>query len=276
MPVVVQQAMDGLKASKPNRLKYHVQQLGRLIAGTDALMTAGTFAIVHDYQMKQAKALGLSGADADAYAMQAAERSVDRIAQPTRAGTRSLYENVETRPALRVLWAFASESRQKIALGLWRVTAKDRSLGEKARALAVTWVVGGMVASIIRAAMRDVRSDDDDEIFDERNWSPKRLLLSSLTGPLQGIPFFGDLLESGVYTVAGEYQHEGNLFSSLPKAFKSATRVSDWGDKKPDEIMKDIETILSGAAFFNDSLSAASSLSHLARDVFGIADNFTD
>ena len=276
MPVVVQQAMDGLKASKPNRLKYHVQQLGRLIAGTDALMTAGTFAIVHDYQIKQAKALGLSGADADAYAMQAAERSVDRIAQPTRAGTRSLYENVETRPAMRVLWAFASESRQKIALGLWRVTAKDRSLGEKARALAVTWVVGGMVASIIRAAMRDVRSDDDDEVFDERNWSPKRLLLSSLTGPLQGIPFLGDALEAGVYSAAGEYQHEGNLFSSLPKAFKSATRVSDWGDKKPDEIMKDIETILSGAAFFNDSLSAASSLSHLARDIFGITDNFTD
>ena len=276
MPVVVQQAMEGLKASKPNMLKHHVQKLGRLISGMDALMTAGTFAIVYDYQLKQAKGLNLTGADAEAYAMNSAERSVDRIAQPTRPGTRSLYENVSVNPAMRVLWSFASESRQKIALALWRASAKDRSLGEKARAVAVTWVVGGMVASIIRAAMRDVRSDDDDELFDDRNWSPKRLALSSITGPLQGIPFLGDAAEAGIYSLAGEYLPDGNLLSSLPRSFKAATQVDDWGDKKPDEIMKDVETILSGAAFFNDSLSAASSLSHLARDVFGIADNFTD
>ncbi len=275
MPVVVQQAMDGLKASRPNRLKHHVQKLGRLISGADALMTAGTFAIVHDYQLKQAKGMGLSGSEAEAYAMNAAERSVDRIAQPTRPGARSLYENTATHPAMRVLWSFASESRQKIALGLWRVAAKDRSLGEKARALAVTWVVGGMVASIIRAAMRDIRSDDDDEIFDERNWSPKRLLLSSLTAPLQGIPFLGDAAEGGIYSVAGEYLPEGNLLSSLPRSLKAATQVPEWDDKKPDEIMRDVETILSGAAFFNDNLSAASSLSHLASDVFGITQNVT-
>ncbi len=276
MPASVQQAMEGLKASKPNRLKYNVQKLGRLISGVDALMTAGTFAMVHDYQLKQAKGMNLAGAEAEAYAMQAAERSVDRIAQPTRPGTRSLFENTASNPAMRVLWAFASESRQKLALSLWRLGAADRSMGEKARAVAVTWIVGGMIATLIRAAMRDIRSDDDEEVFDEKNWGLKRLTLSSLTGPFGGLPFFGDALEAGVYKMAGEYLPEGNLLSSVPNSFKAATRVSDWGDKKPDEIMRDVETILSGAAFFNDSLSASSSLSHLARDLFGIVDNFTD
>ena len=277
MPVVVQQAMEGLKSSKPNRLKYHVQKLGRLIAGTDALMTAGTFAIVYDYQLKQAKNLGLSGSAAESYAMQAAERSVDRIAQPTRAGTRSLFENLNSsNPATRVMWAFASESRQKLVLGLWRATSKDRTLGEKARALAVTWLVGGMIATLIRSAWRDMRDDDDDEVFDEKNWGLKRLLLSTATGPLGGIPFLGDAMEAGVYKAAGEYLPEGNLFSSIPKSIESLIDLAiNFDDKEADEILRDVESILAGAAFFNDSLSAASSISHLARDLFGVVDNLT-
>jgi hypothetical protein len=132
-----------------------------------------------------------------------------------------------------------------------------------------------MIATLIRAAMRDIRDDDDDETFDEKNWGLKRLTLSSLTGPFGGLPFVGDMIEGGVYKAAGEYLPEGNLLSSVPNSFKAATRVSDWGDEKPDQIMKDVEAMLSGAAFVNDSLSAASSISHLARDLFGIADNFT-
>jgi len=277
MPASVQQAMAGLKASRPNRVKHWVQKAGLLISGTDALMTAGTFAMVHDYQLGQAKALGLTGPEADAYALAAAERAVDRIAQPTRPGTRSLFENTATNPAMRVLWAFASESRQKLALSLWRVAAKDRTLGEKTRALAVTWVVGGMLATVMRAAMRDIKDDgDDDEIFDERNWGAKRLALSSLTGPFGGIPFIGDMLEGGVYALAGERLPEGNLLSSMSSAFKAATRATDWGDQPPNRIMRDVETILGGMAFMNDTLSAAASLSHLARDLFGVAANLAD
>lgn len=276
MPPVVQQAMEGLRATKPNRLKAVVQELGKLIGGADALFTAGTFAMVHDYQKKQALSMGASEADADSYATQAAERSVERIAQPTRAGTRSLYENVSSNPALRVAWAFASEARQKLATALWRVGDPTRSIGEKSRAIGVTWVVGGVMASIIRAAWRDMRDDDDDETFDERNWSLKKLALLSLTGPLQGIPFLGEELEASIYSIGGEYQPGGNLLGSIPKAFKAATRVTDWGDAKPDEIMRDVEAILQGLALGNDTISAASSLSHLARDLFGVAANVAD
>lgn len=273
MPPVVQQAMEGLKSQKPNQLKRAVQAMGQLIGGADALFTAGTFAMVHDYQMQQAKDLGLSGAEAETYAQNAAERATERVAQPTRPGTRSLFENTAGGPALRVVWAFASEARQKLSMAMWRIADPSRSVGEKARAAAVTWVIGGVFASLIRSAWRDARDDDDEEVFDERNWSPKKLALLSLTGPLQGIPFLGAELESSIYSIGGEYQPGGNLLGSIPKAFKAATRVMAWGDAKPEEIMRDVDLILQGAALSNDTISAASSISHLIRDVWGVATN---
>lgn len=275
MPPVVKAAMEGLKAEKPNQLKRAVQAMGQWISGADALFTTGTYVIVHDYQMKQAKEMGLSGADAEAWANSAAERATERLAQPTRAATKSLYENLATSPVHRIAWAFASEGRQKLALAAWALGGEGRSLGEKTRAVAVTWVVGGMIATLLRSVIKDAR-DDDDELWDEKNWGAKRLALSAITGPFGGVPVLGELLESGIYKVAGEYQPEGNLLSGVGNGFKAATRIGDWGEKKPDEIMKDVEGILSGLAVFNDTISAASSLSHLARDLFGIAQNVAD
>lgn len=274
MPPIVQQAMEGLMASEPNRVKLWVQKLGTWIAGADGLFTAGTFAMVYDYQLGQAKAMGMTGQEAEAAALSAAERVTERVAQPTRMATRSIYENNLTSPLARASWAFASEARQKLILSAWAIGTKP--LGAKLRALAVTWIIGGMVSAAIRSTWRDLRDDDDDEVFDEKNWGAKRLALSASTGPFGGIPLLGDALEAGVYKASGEYLPEGNLISSLGASFKAATRVSDWGDSKPDEIMRDIENIISGFGLFNDTISATSSLSHLARDLFGVASNAID
>jgi hypothetical protein len=151
-----------------------------------------------------------------------------------------------------------------------------KSKGAKARALAVTWLAGGLLASVIRATMRDLRDDDDDETFDEKNWDPKRLALATVTGPFQGLPFLGDALEATVFKIGGEYLPEGNMFSNAPKA---ADRTADliMGDRPEDleEAAKDAETILSGAGLFSDSAAAASSFSHLLRDLINIAENLT-
>jgi len=273
MPPVVQQALEGLSSSKPNRLKYLARKMGETISGADALFTAGTFAITYDYHLKQAQQIGV--ADPHAYARQAAERSTDRVAQPVRPGTRSLYEVTGTNPAVRIVWSFASDARQKLMLSAYALGSK-KSKGAKARALAVTWLAGGLLASVIRATMRDLRDDDDDETFDEKNWDPKRLALASITGPFGGIPFLGDALESTVFKIGGEYLPEGNLFSSIPKA---VDRMVDliMGDRPEDleEAAKDAETILSGAGLFFESASAASSFSHLLRDLINIAENLT-
>lgn len=202
MPAVVQQAMTGLTSSKPSRVKFAVRKLGETISGADALFTAGTFAMIYDYQLFQDKYFVINNQSATTFARDAAERATDRVAQPTRPGARSLFENTTTAPLAKVMWAFASEARQKFALTAYALAHKP--IGAKARAVAVTWLVGGVVATLIRAAVLDLRSDDDDEWLDERNWDPKRLALSSLTGPLAGIPMLGEETEATLMAMAGE------------------------------------------------------------------------
>lgn len=274
LPPAVRAAMEGLKGTNPNALKYAQRKMGEVIGGVDGLVTAGTFAIIYDYQLKQAEQLGYTGEEAKQWARNEAERSTERIAQPTRSGTRSLFENTGGGPALRIVYSFASEARQKLALSAWRIASSDRSLGEKARAVAVTWVVGGLFASMIRAAVRDIKEDDDEEKTDP--WDAKRLFLSALTGPLQGIPFLGEEIESSIWKTSGEYMPSGTLLGAIPNAFTAATRVVDWGDSKPDEIMRDVDQILQGLGLFNDEVAAASSLMHLARDLYSLGENAVD
>lgn len=274
LPPAVRAAMEGLKGTNPNALKFAQRKMGEIIGGVDGLVTAGTFAIIYDYQLKQAEQLGYTGEEAKQWARNEAERSTERIAQPTRSGTRSLFENTGGGPALRIVYSFASEARQKLALSAWRIASKDRSLGEKARAVAVTWVVGGLFASMIRAAIRDIKEDDDEEKTDP--WDAKRLFLSSLTGPLQGIPFLGEEIESAIWKTSGEYMPSGTLLGSIPNAFSAATRVVDWGDSKPDEIIKDVDQIFQGLGLFSDNVASASSLIHLARDLYDLGENAVD
>lgn len=274
MPPVVAQALDGLRSTRPNQLKRVVQTLGRTISGADALFTAGTYAMIYDYQLGLAQGMGLTGADAVNFARQAAERATDRVAQPTRAGARSLYEVTGTNPAIRLAWAFASESRQKLALSAYALA--KRPPGAKARALAVTWIAGGVLASLIRATMRDRADGDDDELFDEKNWDPKRLALSALTGPFGGVPMLGDTIEATVFKAFGEYLPEGNLFNSAPKAMGAVGHVPEWfsGDRELDDAIKDAEAIMTAAGLVSENAAAATTLLHVAREAITIADQF--
>jgi len=265
MPPIVRQAMEGLQSAEPNRIKHAMATLARTISGADALFTAGTYAIIYDYQKSQ----GLTGQAL----IEATERSVERVAQPVRTGTRSLYEVTGSgNPSTRILWAFASEPRQKLALvGFEFATG---TAGSKARALAVAWIMGGVVASLIRATMRDIRDDEDEEIFDERNWSPKRLALMSLTGPLGGLPIAGDLLETAAFKAAGEYVPEGNLFSSVGGILR-LKNLPDYftGDREIEEAMGDIDAILTSLAPVSDTAAAAAAAFHIVKDAEGIIRN---
>lgn len=274
MPPIVRQAMEGLRSSKPNRRKYAARQLGKLIGGADALFTAGTYAMIYDFQLEQATKLGIE--NPAAYAREAAERGTDRVAQPTRAGARSLYENTSTNPMVRLAWSFASESRQKLALSAYALSKKP--LPAKLRALSVTWIVGGVVTTLIRAAIRDARDDRDDEWLDERNWDLKKLALSSLTGPFQGLPVLGDALDAVVMKAFGERPFDGNLLSGGARAVDSLSNAPDYftGDKDMGDALRDAETIMSGAAPASDEAAAAATFMHLIRDLHAAVDNFSD
>jgi len=269
MPPVVRAAMEGLMSSKPNRVKHAAREMGKLISGADALFTSGTFAMVYDWQLSQ------NGGDSAA-ALAEAERITDRVAQPIRSGERSLFENTSTNPAVRVLWAFASESRQKLAINAYALMNKPP--GEKAKTLAVTWALSGIAATVIRAIMRDLRSDEDEEWLDEKNWNPTRIGLMALTGPLGGFPIVGKEIEAAIFSAAGIWSPNGSLLNAPAKAAQTITDFPGYfdGDKDFSDALRDAETILTGAAPVSDTAAAAASFSHVVRDVFGLMDNFID
>jgi len=276
MPPVVRQSLEGLKTSKPSMLKHQVAKLGRLIGGADALFTAGSYAITFDYQLKLANEAGLQGPDAEDFATNETERIVDTIAQPTRSAARSLYEVTSTNPISKLVWAFASESRKNLALATYSVS--NRPIADKVRTLAFVLILEGLLSSIIRNAWKDARDNDDDEIFDEKNWSAKSMALKMSTGWMGGVPVLGSVVQGAAYDAVGVYSPDGNLFSSVENAIPAIGRLPDTlqGERDTGQVMKDVESILSAMGLANDNIAAAASLSHLVRDLFGVAENAAD
>jgi hypothetical protein len=298
-PPIVQQALAGLSSDNPTVVKHTVQRLGTLISGADALFTAGTYAMILDYQMGEAAKLGLTGPDAEAYAHRAAERSVERVAQPTRAGTRSLYENTATSPAARLGWAFASEARQKVALAAWAAKNRKVDRARAARVAMVVWGVGGLMAAILRNAWRDMRDDDDDtwmelakkvakgdwkgvrdNVFDDRNWKLSQLVTSTIAGPLTGIPLIGEAMQSAIAVATGGWDSSGNLLSGLGKGVGSAVDLLSGefleADEPMEDVMKDAEAVLMMMGLFSENLASASSLAHVVRDGAAVVDGLYD
>lgn len=276
MPPVVRAAMEGLNAEKPNQLRRQVQRIGMLISGADALFTAGTFAMVYDYQLSQAKEMGLDDQAAAKVATKAAERSTDRIAQPVRAGARSLFENTATNPFVRIGWAFASEPRKNLALMAYSLAQRD--MATKARAVAYVVIFNALLGAMIRAAIRDARDPEDDEIFDDKHWGIKRFAIAAATEPLQGLPVFGDVVQGGVNRLAGVYVPEGNLLSGAGRAASAIGNIPELlsGEADMEIALRDAESILSGIGIANSNLAAMASISHIARDLYGTADNLSD
>jgi hypothetical protein len=281
MPPVVQQALEGLAATEPSRLKHEIARVGQLLSSADGFFTAGTFAIIYDYHLAEAKKAGLKGDEAKARALKIAERLTDRAAQPTRAGARSLFENTASNPWLRLSWNFASEGRKNIGLML-SAGREGMTSPRFARAVLFTMLINSGFAWILRTAWKDLRDDDDDEIFDAEHWSLKRMVLAMSTEWMGGIPAIGAMAQAAIYGVAGEWASEGNLFSGAARAAKVASNDLPKllsGDLTGKEMLRDAETILAGLAVVlptsagADSFAAAASLSHLIRDFADIADN---
>jgi hypothetical protein len=274
MPPVVRDLVMGLAAGTPNRAKYSATMLGRSISGADALFTAGTYAIIYDYQLTQARKAGDPNPEQTAHAE--AERLTDQVAQPVRTGARSWYEVAnQSNPANRALWNFASDPRQKMSLVVYEMMRRDVSGTEKtaavAKAAAVTWMVSGILQAVLRAIFRDIRNGDDDEIFDERHWDLKRLALMSLTGPIGGMPLIGNILEDATYKAAGVYMPNGNILDAMADSTPAAKRLITLDS---DNVLKDIESVLTGGATVSGTASAGASGMHVIRDAVNIYENF--
>jgi hypothetical protein len=273
LPPVVRQAVDGLKAEKPNILRHNVQKLGRLIGGADGLFTAGTYAMVYDYQLSQLKERGITGAEAEAQARMEAERITDRVAQPTRPGARSLFELTASNPFTRTAWSFASEARKNV--GVIASAMMNRPLEAKVGALVYVFLINAVMATIIRTAWRDMRDPEDDEIFDEKHWNFQRMALKAVTEPIYGIPLVGPAVEDAIFSAMGVWKPEGNLLDAPSRAAGPIKRIPETlsGERTTAEVLRDVEAILGAMGLFNSNFAAAASLSHIVRDFHGVAEN---
>ena len=272
LPPVVRDMMAGMASGTPNRAKYLAGGLGRSIAGADALFTAGTYAIFYDYHLGLAKKAGIANPEAHAHAE--AERFTDQVAQPVRTGARSWLEVANAgNPAFRAAWNYSSDPRQKMSLLVYAAMRRDTSGKEKAGDVAFTaaklWIVGGVLQTLMRTVLRDLRNDDDDEIFDERYWSPARLALQVGTGPLGAVPFVGDMVEGATYAATGQFMPQGGMLSFLADGGKMLNR---WGEGQVAPI-KDLETLTTAGAGFSGTSAAAASAMHIIRDVVGFIEN---
>jgi hypothetical protein len=271
MPASLQVAMDGLRASAPNRVKHAVREIGKLLSGADGLATAGTYAIVFDYQLKRMREMGLSDVAAREEARLETERILDEIAQPTRPGTRSIREVTTTDPLAKVGWAFASEARKNLALLFY--SALNREGKDAARAALYVLGLNAVLSSLIRSAWRDMRDDDDEEFFDERNWGPRKVMLAMATDWMSGIPLVGEEVQNALFRLSGEYVPNGSMISALGQAPGAALDLIPGGDAADS---KDLEVILMAMGLGSDSIAAAASLMHIYRDLEGLTRNLID
>jgi hypothetical protein len=275
MPPVVQMAMQGLKGAKPTAIQQAGKRLGNLLSGADGLFTAGTYAITYDYHLTKAQELGLTGAEAESYARNIAERVTDRIAQPTRPGARSLYENTSTNPLARAGWAFASEARKNLALVAYSFA--ERPLATRMRTLAYVVALNSIASSILRSIWRDILDDEDDELFDDKYWSPKRIALAVATEPLYGFPVLGSTAQNAIYAAFGEYKPTGSMFD-VDRAINPVKRIPEYlsGDFEMRDVMRDIDMIVSAMGIAHPNIAAAASITHLAKDLFNLGDSAVD
>jgi hypothetical protein len=275
MPPVVQMAMQGLKGAKPTAIQQAGKRLGNLLSGADGLFTAGTYAITYDYHLTKAQELGLTGAEAESYARNIAERVTDRIAQPTRPGARSLYENTSTNPLARAGWAFASEARKNLALVAYSFAERDTAT--KMRTLAYVVAINSIASSILRSIWRDMLDDDDEELFDDKYWSPKRIAIAAATEPLYGFPVLGSTAQNAIYRAFGEYQPGGTMFD-VDRAINPVKRIPEYleGDFEMRDVIRDIDMIVSAMGLAHPNIAAAASITHLAKDLFNIGDSAVD
>ncbi len=251
-PPIVRQALEGLGvASRPNQITRATRHLGNLLSGADAMFTAGTYAMILDYHRGTGRALGLTGAELETHAHTEAERDTEAVAQPTRMATRSLAELTSTNPLAKVSWAYASEARQKIALMAWATMNAKAEPAQFAKTAFLVFGIGGLMTQILKNLWREAKGDDD-----ESKWSPERLTLSALAGPLHGVP------------LASELMGDQGMLSGVAWAWPALKDIaSGEGD------MRDVDTLLSTMGLFNDTAAGIASLSHAGLDAAKVLEN---
>ncbi len=270
-PELYRMVEEGLSGKEPSRFRELGHKASQLINTSDAIFTAGSYAIIHDYQTKQLIATGLSPEEASAEAHKIAERKIEELSIPNRPGAKSIYENLSSSPYMRVMWAFSSQPRVKVATAAYMMMS-DAPLSQKIKTAVTVAMMTTVASSLIHAGLRTASAGGDEKKL-KNIWDPGKLALGLMDEPLKAIPFFGDMMAMAMHSAAGDHPPEGNMLENVPKgmdAFRNAWDTAFEGKKFDwDDAVKDADTILSGASAFSETATEGAMVSHIIKQIYG-------
>jgi hypothetical protein len=263
----VRAAMSRTFTDAPTLRRRFVQQGMELIGYADAFFATASAAIHYDWQLSQIREAvpGISDAAAKAHAMRETQLVVNATAQPVEITERSL---VEMGGFGKVFLIFGSEARQKSSMWItaWARVLRGQAREEDWRTLAIMHLIVGPMVQVISSAWMDARDDDDDEWFDEKNWSAWDFIRSAALGPMAGIPIVRDLTDG--------FSGDSGPTAQTAKAMQSAVRIVKGPEDSEDEAVEwyaqRTAEILKGA----DSFTAVAA--GIGEQVFRIGDNLMD
>jgi hypothetical protein len=272
----VRQAMAAMMADRPTWASAFLQRGMETIGLVDAVFTTASHAMAWDYHFREAKAGGLTDAQARQVADLEAEATVARTAQPSEMMDRSLGE-LGMAPMARFLFMFATEARQKAAIALEAYSpSSGLSKGERATRLLLLHVVFPLAIQTVTNLWRDARDDDDDELFDEDNWRGGDYFKAMLLGPVLGLPLIGGALNAALTPVFGGHYFANDPTQPLNKAATGAGDIFEAIEEG------DLETGLKGArsllwalalAMGGERSAALGTWANVLYDAFRVGDN---
>ena len=252
---------------KPTRGNQFVMMGMDVIGKADALGTAMGAAITYDYHYRMLiKEMGPE--QAHDLAMDEAAEAIARTAQPVNVTDRSLME-LQLTGLGKIAFIFASEARQKSAMWTqaWARTLTGKADKRDYRVLVMTHFVVAPLMHGITSALRDARNDDDDELFDEKNWGAGGWIRSVLTGPISGLPLLREIGDGFNSDDSGPLSRISNAGSSSIDLLKAL-----FGDEDPKK--EEIEWYERKITSVLQAFGATSAVSSSAFDqVFDFLDN---
>jgi len=268
-------------SARPNNRRNAVIWAMEQIAIADARSTALSAAISWDFHYRENAANGMTAAEAAALADMQMQDDVRRTAQPLELAERSLYE-LSSSEAGRLLFLFATDARKETAIfaeatrRAWKENGVKGLLTNQEFRTAATaiWLTTGLLNTVISRALMDAMDGgDDDEWFDEKNWTPQSMLASTLLGPAGGIPLLRDL-------VSGFSQ--GEMTKPL-RGIQAAGNLLEaaWEGDIPDKdralwIERQINKIMIGAGLFHRGAAEMGAFSNVIDQGARMIDNATD
>lgn len=264
----VRAALNDLWSAKPSRQQDFLEKGMELIGFVDAFWTTGSAAIAYDAHYRDAIDAGMSEESAKAIAMARTEETVGETAQPSTITEKSLFEAKQGNLA-KLAFLYASESRQKTAMlvAAWKNAFTLKATRQDVQVLVLAHLIIGPLLQFMRAALRDMKDDDDEEVFDKKHWQkPGDWIGAMLLGPLNGIPLVGDLFSgyASDNAAVGRFKEAGSSAISMLKGPEAGTaEKGEWYWNRVVRALKGLD-------------AATAVTAGVADQVFKTADNFSE